>query len=72
MLVDRRTTGAAVRPWSNPQTVAVLWLIAAVLVVAWVGGLVSEYRERQQWSQIRKQPAVHEKCPAFERGAYCQ
>lgn len=60
------------KPWSNPHTVAVLWLLAGVLLIGWLSGLVSLRTERLQWSHMEQTRTHHEKCPAVNRGAWCQ
>lgn len=58
----------AVKPWTNPQTVAVLWLIAGCIALGWIAGLVAEYQERLQWSYVRD-PVTRRDCPMFARAA---
>jgi len=63
-----------VKPWTNPQTVAVLWLLVGVLLVGWLAGLVSEHETRLQWSHVEPvpKPRPHRHCFGRAAGAWCQ
>lgn len=61
------------KPWRNQHTVAVLWMLVGVLLVAIVGGKVSEYEARLDWSYVQTppKPVPASACFTATHGAWC-
>lgn len=61
------------RRWRAAHTVAVLWMLVGVLLVAIVAGLVAEYQARLDWSYVTPAPRPVPASACFTRtkGAFC-
>jgi len=61
------------KPWENTHTIAVLWMLVGVLLVAIVAGKVSEHQaDLQSYSgPVPVKHPVRKTCAGPTRGAWC-